>query len=202
MIRGVDGTQSAWIMLERLPHDEVCRNACARFVPSSDSYALTCFGWEILVCPTRREISSTSPASDTLLHKSRYFSELSILRYLAGARDVSLSAKLIRPTDLRAGRIFAEGSHVLPLDKLAQKYGGNIQGFLARGQELHAENAGLGDASLRLWPFPRIPVVIVLWKECEEFQARADLLLDSTCEVHLPQDIVWATAMVSILMLM
>jgi hypothetical protein len=196
------GTESAWTTLEKLPSEEVCRNADARFVSSEQSYVLSCFSQEISVCPARREIKASSPAASALLSKLRYFSELAILWYLAGARDIPPSGKLIRPSDLKAGQIFATGSHVLPLDKLAQKYGNNIEGFLERGRELGGEGAGLGDASLRLLPFPRVPVVLVLWRECEEFRARADLLFDSTCERHLPQDIVWATAMLSVLIMM
>lgn len=195
------GIENAWIILEKLPRNEVCRNADVRFDSSVNSYVLACFGHDVLVCPARRDIQSSAPVLATMLGKLRYFSELSVLWYLAGAKEVLLSGKLIRPSDMRAGQIYEGGFHVLPLDKLAQKYGGNIDGFLSRGQELHAVNAGIGDASLRLLPFPRIPVVIVLWKECEEFKSRADLLLDSSCEVHLPQDIAWATAMISVLML-
>lgn len=193
---------TAWTTLGKLPADKVCQNSGARFDVSLDSFILPSFGQDILICPTRREMKASSPGTATLLEKSRYFAELAILHYLAGARNLPLSGKLIRPSDLKSGQIFAIGSHVLPLDRLAQKYGRNIEGFLTRGQELKAQNAGLGDASLRLMAFPRVPAVISLWKECEEFPARADLLFDASCELHMPQDIVWATAMISILILM
>jgi hypothetical protein len=56
-----------------------------------------------------------------------------------------------------------------------------------------------GDTSVRLFPFPRVPVVLIIWKQDKEFPARADILLDSTCSEHLPTDIIWSTAMMSIL---
>ena len=59
-----------------------------------------------------------------------------------------------------------------------------------------------GDAAVQLFPFPRIPVVIILWREDEEFQARTDLLFDSSCEFHLALDILWSTAMESLLIMM
>jgi hypothetical protein len=46
---------------------------------------------------------------------------------------------------------------------------------------------------------PRIPVTLILWLSDEEFPARADLLFDSTCEIHLPLDILWSIAMMTIL---
>jgi hypothetical protein len=196
------GTESAWKALEQLPSEQVCRNARAQCAPGGDAYLLACFGQDIRVCPARHELTADSPVASALLGKFRYFSELAILWYLAGAREIPLSGKLIRPSDLKAGQIFATGSHVLPLDKLAQKYGNNVEGFLERGRALCGEDAGLGDASLRLFPLPRVPAVLVLWRECEEFRARADLLFDSTCELHLPQDMVWATAMLSVLIMM
>ena len=196
------GTESAWKALEQIPREQVCRNASARCAPDGDAYLLSCFGQEVRVCPSRRELTADSPVAPTLLGRFRYFSELAILWYLAGAREIPPSGKLIRPSDLKAGQIFAAGSHVLPLDKLAQKYGNDAEGFFERGRALGGEDAGLGDASLRLLPFPRVPAVLVLWKECEEFRARADLLFDSTCELHLPQDIIWATAMLSVLIML
>ncbi len=97
------GTESAWAALEKLPSEEVCRNADARSASDGDGYLLSCFGQEILIHPTRREITADSPVASALLGKLRYFSELAILCYLAGARDIPPSGKLIRPSDLKAG---------------------------------------------------------------------------------------------------
>jgi hypothetical protein len=202
IIAMADGTESAWITLEKLPREEVCMRADARCTPDGEAYLLSCFGQEITIRPCRREMTADTPAGEVLLNRFRYFSELAILWYLASAKAIPPSGRLIRPSDLKAGQIFATGSHVLPLDKLAQKYGSNVQGFLERGRVLGGEAAGLGDAALRLLPFPRVPVALVLWKECEEFRARTDLLFDSTCELQFPQDIVWATAMLSCLIMM
>jgi hypothetical protein len=57
-------------------------------------------------------------------------------------------------------------------------------------------------SSLKLLPMPRIPVAIILWLEDEEFPPRAVLLLDSTCELQLPLDIIWSIAMMSVLVTM
>ena len=45
------GTESAWATLEKLPREQVCRNADARCAPAGDAYLLSCFGQEVLVCP-------------------------------------------------------------------------------------------------------------------------------------------------------
>ncbi len=185
---------------EKLPSEEVCRKADARFVASEESYVLSCLARKSSSALPGAEYGQAPPLDQSSSASCGIF----------GACDPLLPCRSTRHLPVRQidaavgpeGRAdLATGSHVLPLDELDQKYGNNVDGFLER-EESSAADAGLGDAPLRLLPFPRVPVVLVLWRECEEFRARADLLFDSTCERHLPQDIIWATAMLSVLIMM
>ncbi len=103
---------------------------------------------------------------------------------------------------MKGGEMFFRGSHVLPLGGIAERYTNDPGGFTAKGKDLQAEILTYGDASLRLFPLPRVPVVLILWTGDEEFPPRADLLFDSTCEFHIPLDIIWSVAMMSILIMM
>ena len=58
-----------------------------------------------------------------------------------------------------------------------------------------------GDMSLELLPFPRAPVVLIVWTGDEEFPSNASLLLDRRCTAHLPIDVLWSTAMTAIEMM-
>jgi hypothetical protein len=98
--------------------------------------------------------------------------------------------------------MFFRGSHVLPLENLAERYEDDKEVFLKRGKELCGEVLNFGDASVRLFPVPRIPMTIILWLRDEEFPPRADLLLDSSCELQVPLDIIWSVAMMSLLVMM
>ena len=142
--------------------------------------------------------------SNLLLNQLVFYSKISILVYLINSRNIPLSGELKKPNDISGGLpFFSQGTHVLPVDTISEKYGnnGNIQEFIRRGSELGGEQLNYGDASIRLFPFPRIPVVLILWKNDEEFPARANLLFDSTCELQLPIDIIWSTAMMSLLVM-
>jgi len=114
------------------------------------------------------------------------------------AQDIPSSGSLIHPRELDGGLIFTQGSHILPLDKLALKYQEDMEGFMNRGKTLGGEFRKFGDSSIMLYPFPRVPVLLVLWLKEEEYPARAQLLFDATCPHHLPTDIIWSTAMMSI----
>jgi len=197
-----EGEERAWDALAGLDPDDVSRRAHVVYDRSRGAYLLPLFNKEMSVRPGDRRISGNSPQADLLLDRLGDYAPLSILWYLIQAKDVPPSGSLVNPSHTSEGRMFFAGAHALPLDRLVRRYGNDARGFLHRGCELGGEQLDFGDASLRLFPFPRVPVVVLLWTRDEEFPARADLLFDSTCSIHLPMDILWATAMMTVLVML
>ena len=196
------GEWQAWEILEGLDPENVCSNAKVTYDSSLKKYTLNSFGQDIIVSMADKVIDSDSQESDLLLNKLGDYSRLSILWYLVNAKSIAFTHKLVRPEDLKGGNIYSKGTHVLPLDRISDKNGSDTEGFLKRGMEIGGEILNYGDASLRLFPLPRVPVTIIVWKGDEEFSPRSDLLFDSTCEHHLPVDIIWSTAMMSVLVML
>jgi hypothetical protein len=157
------------------------------------------FGQEILIDVGNYTISSHTTLGKQLLHGFKYFFNLAALWYLANAKNIPSSGRLISPASLSGGEIFQKGTHVLPLGKLAEKYGTDTENFHKRGLELGGKQLDHGDCSLLLHPFPRVPVTLILWTGDEEFPARVDMFFDVTCEQHLPTDVIWSTAMTAVL---
>jgi Domain of unknown function (DUF3786) len=195
------GEDKAWELLGRMKPEDVCRAGAVTCDPRTSNYTVSSFGMDFLVSVRDRSISSASPGSGALLGKLGYFFRLSVLWYLASAKDIACGGRLVKLEQLRGGEIFTKGSHVLPLGLVADKYGKQKNAFLEKGKGLGGEPAGYGDASIRLFPLPRIPVVLALWTEDEEFPARADLFFDSTCQLHLSTDVIWSIAMMSVLIM-
>ena len=195
------GEEKAWEDLNNLNPFGVCRKARV-FYDRENSYILKSLGMDFSVHPGKREIKNIQPEGEIILKKYSYFFNLSALCYLINSRDIPLSGKLVKPAGLKGGGIFFRGSHVLPLEKIAEKYGNDKAGFIEKGKNLNGNIMNYGDASVELLPLPRIPVTLILWLSDDEFPARADLLLDSTCEQHLPLDIIWSIAMMSVLAVM
>ncbi len=196
------GEEKAWELIKGLDPVDVCRNAQAEFDSQCSSYVLKSFGMDLHVDLQKKEIYCDAPNGRFLLERLGYFSKLSVLWYLAGVRDIPISGELIKPEGLKGGLIFFRGTHVLPLERLASRYQDDTEGFLRRAGELGGEKMNFGDASVRLFPFPRVPVVIILRRGDDEFPPGADLLFDSTCEMHLALDVLWAVAMQTILIMM
>ncbi|MFP4393327.1 MAG: DUF3786 domain-containing protein [Desulfohalobiaceae bacterium] len=195
------GLDKAWSRLPNLDPEDVCRRSGAAYDPNQQVYTLTSLGQQIRIHPAQHNINSDSGLGRYLVQDLAELYWLSAVWYLLQAKDAQCTQRLLKPQDLPGGDIFAKGSHVLPLDELASRYGTQPEALLKAGELLASQPQDLGDAALQLWPFPRLPLVIVLWAEDEEFPARATLLLDSSAELHLPVDILWSTTMFSLQLL-
>lgn len=199
----VPGEEKAWQLLDEASPDIICHNAGARFNESAGRYMLTSYGMDFSISPKDKLIESDGADSGIFLGRFSYFFRLSVLRYLLDTKDIGLSGRLVKPENLTGGlHFFSMGSHVMPLDKVAGKYANDIKGFTEKCVHFGGQPVKHGDAAFVFLPFPKMPVTILLWAADEEFDARVDLLLDSSCELQLPIDIIWNTCMMSLLMLL
>ncbi|HMK50520.1 MAG TPA: DUF3786 domain-containing protein [Thermodesulfovibrionales bacterium] len=193
------GEEKAWEILAGLDPSLVCKNASVTFEEQRHSYIVRSFCYDYSVSTKERIISSDSPQGESLAGRYPYFFLHSCLWYLIHAKDIAETNRLVRPGDIKGGELFFRGSHVLPLNTLAERYAENGQAFLNRGEHLCADPADYGDVSIRLRPMPRIPATLVLWLGDDEFPSRAALLFDSSCGLQVPIDIVWSMAMLTVL---
>lgn len=196
------GEEKAWEILTGLDPANVCRNASVAFDDKRSSYILKSLCTYFSISPGKRIIESTDPQGETIIRKYGYFFIHSCLWYLINAKDIPLTGRPVKPANIKGGEMFFRGSHVLPLDTMATKYGHDKESFFKKGKELCAEVLGYGDASLKFLPMPRIPVTLILWLGDEEFPAGSELLLDSSCELQIPLDIIWSISMLSVLVMM
>lgn len=200
-IKTFSGEEKAWDLLSKAIPEEVCRNALVSFDNSSGLYTVKSFGMEFFVSPLQRRIFSHSPLSRLLLDIKGYFFELSIVWYLVSAKSVPVTGKWVKPVDVKGGQIFCIGTHRLPLDRLAEQYGQDSEGFIKKARDFGGEVCNYADASVALHPFPKIPVQLLLWLEDEEFPPRIDLMLDSTCDIHLHTDVIWSITTTTVLLM-
>ncbi len=192
------GIEKAWETIRSLEPREVTKRALVDC--EGGGYVIRSLGMDFGVLPGEKAIEGRSPGAETLLKRLSYFLGHSLLWYLVSAKAVEPTGRLVKPLDLRGGEQFFRGTHVLPLEAVAGRYGQDRDGFVRRAGELQGRVlAGLGDAAVELRPLPRVPVTLILWLSDEEFPARADLLLDSTCELHLPLDVIWCAAMLTVI---
>lgn len=189
------GEDKAWELLAAGDPQDVCERAEAYYSAEDRTYTLPVLGHAIVVDPAAHTLEGSSPEAKFILTKTAYFSRLSILHYLLGAKKIAPTGHLLKPTELKSGQIYIKGSHLLPLDGIAARFSGDPEGFLRQGERFGGERRAYGDAAVELRPFSRVPITLILWLDDEEFPGRSYLLFDETCEEHLPPDIVWSVAM-------
>lgn len=194
----IPGCEKAWDELLLIDPGDVSKRAEVRYRKESREYLLRSFNSEFIISLDKREIKPTSESDFRWLPGIEDLFELSALQYLIRAKSIEPSGRLINPGDFKGGDIFFRGSHVLPLDPIARKYSKSPKDFILAGELLGGRVLSLGDAAIELRSFPRTPLTFILWKEDEEFPARLSLLFDSTAEQHLPLDILWAIALISV----
>ncbi len=201
-IKTVGGEAKAWDTLAGLRPREVSRAADAPYDEAAGTYRLVSFGIEYAVSPTERTITSSDGRAKLFLERYRDFFRLAVLWYLTSAKDIPPTGRLVRPVDVKGGQRFFSGTHVLPLDGVEERFGRDRMGFVERGLRFGAEIARIGDAAVRLYPLPRVPVTVILWLADEEYPARATLFFDSTVDFQLSlSDIVWSVAMLCTLIM-
>jgi len=203
-IKIVNGERAAWETVCGLAREDVCGRTGATFDEGAGAFLLRCFGLDFQVNPCDERIDDPSGRGAYFLGKLRDFFRLAVLHYLGNAKEIPPTGRLLRPIDIKGGHRFTTGTHVLPLEPLAARYGRDREAFLARGRAFGGEVVpGFGDACVRLSPLPRVPVTMILWLEDEEFAPRVDLLFDSTCEFQISlSDIIWAIAMMCCLVML
>ncbi len=158
----VTGISLAWdTLLRKNPH-ETTERAAVQFDSSTRTYHLPCLGVVLLVSLPGWEIHANTPESVAFLNRHGAMLELPLLNYLIEARDQPLAGSFVNPRSLKSGSMFSQGTHVLPLDKLAQKYNAHGELLIQRAVELGGSVLGIGDVSIQVFPLPRVPVAFVL----------------------------------------
>lgn len=123
------GEDKAWEILALLKPKDVCKAAAVTYDASAATYTISSFGMDFAVSVKDRTITSVAPGSEVLFKRLSYFFRLSVLWYLVNAKDIALTGRPVKLEYLKGGDFFTRGSHVLPLDAIASKYGDNKEGF-------------------------------------------------------------------------
>ena len=195
------GERRAWELLAAGSPQPVCVRSGAAFEAAAGQYRLAAFGQRFMVHPGERRIDALAPEGAALLEHHADLLRLALLWYLVKATGDRPGGVLVNPARLPGGDLFARGTHVLPLDALAASYSSRPKAFLSAGTALGGRPAPYGDAAVELPALPKVPVTLLLWSADDEFPARADLLFDASAPRHLPTDVLWAVAMLSVQLL-
>lgn len=185
-----------WEQLVGRDRQETARRAGCLYVPERDSFTISLLSTEYAVDLGSRTVSDFAEPSGS--SPAGFLEQLCVLAYLVGARDQPLAGKLVSAEKLDPGGFFFRGSHRIPVEKLAEAFGRDSRLLYQAGSKLHARSLPFGDAAIEILVLPRIPLTLIIWVADEEFPARASILFDQSVSAHLPLDVVYAAALLTI----
>jgi len=178
--------EGLWNQLVGLDGQKTAKRANCRYLSEPERYIVTLLNTEYIVNLSDKQISPLQ--SDSPPTPAEFLEQLCILAYLINAQDLPLADKLIKPENLPGGEFFFRGVHNLPTGKLEKEFGQYPENLYQIAEHFNAKRCEFGDASIQLNILPRIPLTIVIWRQCNEFDARASILFDQTAAAHLPLD--------------
>jgi hypothetical protein len=178
--------EGLWAQLEKLDRTETARRAKCQYLINPERYVLALLNVEYVVSLSDRDIFC--PAAEPAQRPAGFLEQLCLLAYLINARDVPLVDKLCRAETLPGGQFFFRGPHGLPTEKLQSVFGDRPELLHGVSGQFDAKRCEFGDASVRLYVLPRVPLTIVIWGRCEEFDARSSILFDKSAADQLPLD--------------
>jgi len=178
--------EGLWKQLEKLDRTNTAKLAKCRYLSNPERYIVTLLNSDYVVNLSDRNIFSL--CTDSPEKPANFLEQLCLLAYLINAQDLPLADKLVGPETLQSGQFFFRGPHSLPTEKLEKAFGDHPEVLHQISVQFDAERCAFGDASIRLNVLPRVPLTIVIWRKCEEFNARASILFDQTAASQLPLD--------------
>ena len=117
-----------------------------------------------------------------------------VLRYLAAAPDRPLSGQWMAFNEAPGGDLYLPTFRARSSIRLERAFGTHPERLVGAAASLGGSPTEHGDVSAAVPVFPRLPVLVVLWRGDEEFTPSANLLFDRTATGYLSTEDMVVTA--------
>ncbi len=185
--------EGLWEQLDKLDGPQTAQRANCQYLSDPERYVVVLLNTEYTIDISDRKILSVIEQKT-----ATFLEQLCLLAYLINAHDLPQTGKLVKAENLPGGQFFFRGLHSLPVDKLAKTFGNYSESIYRISDRFNAKRCEFGDASIKLYILPRIPLTIVIWESCKEFEARASILFDKSVTSQLPLDALMAAVNLTI----
>jgi hypothetical protein len=119
-----------------------------------------------------------------------------ILHYLKSEAFPSPTGRWVSYREIPGATFYNSAFLGRAVNPLKNVFGNNIEGFKKAAEKLQGRKADTGDAAYEFYPFPKIPLMMVIWKGDEDFSPEANIVFDESIGGILsPEDIAWMAGM-------
>jgi hypothetical protein len=147
-------------------------------------------GYRILIPTFGESLELILPQGEMTIpsHIDAFSLRVLSLRYIKLSCGVPVSGEWIAYRDLPGGRFYAATLAPTVEQPLAQAYGGSRGDLGEAAREIGGEEATYGDESYIFYPFPRVPLLLVLHWGDDEFEPDSRVLFDRCCSHYMNTD--------------
>jgi len=104
-----------------------------------------------------------------------------VLHYLNGVSTKDLTGSFISYKDIPSARFYLDAFNRRVKHPLVQAFGEHPDRLRPIAKELFgATTSSLGDVSVEIQAFPKVPITLVIWKGDEEFPCDGTIIFDSS----------------------
>ncbi|MFQ6060332.1 MAG: DUF3786 domain-containing protein [Thermoplasmata archaeon] len=171
--------ENAWRTLSLRDPEDTARNSGSHYDKESCTFMVEFLGEDYFV-KTREKLVTSSKGEGT-----SPFYALLILHYLTGSKGIPLRGELISFRELYGGNLYYQAFKNRAIEIIRKEFKSKPEKLLEKGMELGGKPDRLGDFSVSIPVFPKVPVKIVLWLGDEEVPSSVNILFDSTVGEHL-----------------
>jgi len=162
---------------------EVARNAGAGYDPEIRMFKVIYLGETFTVSFPDGAVNL--PGKD---QEVPIVTKILILHYLATANGAPLQNKYISFKELPDGAIYIEPFTNRAIRPMLKYFADYQREFVDLTKTLDAREESLGDTSVTVFPFPRVPITYVIWSGDDEFPASGNILFDASAPCYLPTE--------------
>ncbi|MDD1770727.1 MAG: DUF3786 domain-containing protein [Methanomassiliicoccales archaeon] len=114
--------------------------------------------------------------------------QILVLHYLNGCADAEVGGQDVSFAMLPAGSVYASAFDHRVLRRISAEFGEKPELLLRAGAKLGGVPLRLGNGSVKLMPFPKMPVKVIVWSGDDEIPANASFLFDVNAADILPAE--------------
>ena len=111
-----------------------------------------------------------------------------ILHYFTQAKGTPLTGKLIPYRDMPGGLVYLPTFIKRTIEPISEFFGKDPALLVGVGKMLGARPGTVGDASLVIDAFARVPISVILWQGDDELKAEVNLLFDANILDYLTSE--------------
>lgn len=114
--------------------------------------------------------------------------QILFLHYLCYAKGTPKQNKYISFKELPDGMVYIEPFTKRAIQPMIKMFAHRLQEFQSVTASLGGECQSIGDFSVTIPVFPKLPITLVIWVGDEEFPANGNILFDGSAAGYLPTE--------------